>query len=163
MLPSRRRGKEADMGETTTPTRSKRTVASKVRALLAEEGYRPRPASDEDDPSTIYFKVEGNTFVIRCIEADPDFLAICTGYKLDDASKDELTLLRAAIDVQSDMKVAKVYLPRDLGFVEFQAELFLDGRPLSAALLERCIGTLRATCREFFKCVTPEEKPQASA
>ncbi len=151
------------MAEETTTVRARRTVSQQVRALLAKEGYRPLRAADEDDPSMVHFKVEGNTFVVRTVEADPDFLAICTGYTLEHATKDELTLLRAAIEVQNDMKVAKVFVPRSLAFVEFQLELFLDGRPLSPALLERSIGTLRATCASFWKLVTPREEPKALA
>jgi hypothetical protein len=151
------------MPEEITPARPKRTVAQQLRTLLAEEGYRPSRAADEENPSTIHFKVEGNTFVIRTVEQDPDFVAFCTGYRLEDTTKDELTLLRAANEVQSEMKVAKVYVPRSLKFVEFQLELFLGGRPLSADLLERCIATLRATCKQFFKLVTPQEQPKALA
>lgn len=151
------------MPEETTPSRRKRTVAQQLRLLLATEGYRPRRAADEENPSTVHFKVEGNTFVIRTNEDDPDFVAVCTGYALDDASKDELTLLRAAVEVQNDMRVAKVYVPRNLAFVEFQLELFLDGKPFSADLLARCLGTLRATCKQFYERVTPREQPRALA
>ena len=151
------------MPEEITAARSKRTVAQQLRILLAQEGYRPTRATDEETPSTIHFKVEGNTFVIRANEEDPDFVAICTGYRLEDTTKDELTLLRAAIEVQNEMKVAKVFVPRSLAFVEFQLELFLGGNPLSAELLERCIGTLRASRGQFFKLVTPQERPRAQA
>jgi hypothetical protein len=151
------------MPEETTPVRAKRTVAQQLRVLLAEEGYRPTRAADEENPSNIHFKVEGNTFVIRANEEDPDFVAICTGYRLEDTTKDELTLLRAAIEVQNEMKVAKVFVPRSLAFVEFQLEMFLGGKPLSADLLERSIATLRATRRQFFKLVTPQEQPKALA
>lgn len=151
------------MPEEIAPARRKRTVAQQLRILLATEGYRPKRAADEDDPSTVHFKVEGSVFVIRTIEEDPEFMAICTGYSLEDATADELTLLRAAMEVQNDMKVAKVFVPRSLAFVEFQLELFLDGKPLSAELLECCIGTLRASARKFTKLVTPQEAPRAQA
>lgn len=151
------------MPEETTPARRKRTVAQQLRALLATEGYRPRRTADEEDPSTIHFKVEGNTFLIRTVEQDPDFVAVCTGYGLEDTTKDELTLLRAAIEVQNEMKVVKVFVPKSLAYVEFQLELFLDGKPVSPELLERCIGTLRATCKRFYKLVTPQEQPRALA
>lgn len=151
------------MPEETTPARPRRTVAQQLRTLLATEGYRPRRAADEEDPSSVHFKVEGRSYVVRTLEADPDFVAVCTGYALDDATKDEPTLLRAALEVQNEMKVVKIYLPRSLEWVEFQLELFLDGRALSASLLERCLGALRATSSKFFKSVTPEEKPQACA
>ncbi len=151
------------MPEQTTPARPKRTVHQQLRALLAEEGYRPRRAADENDPSTIYFKVEGNTFLIRTVEGDPGFVAVCTGFGLEDATRDELTLLRAAVELQNEMKVVKLYIPRDLTFVEAQLELFLDGKPLSGELLDRCITTLRATCKKFYKLVTPREEPKAQA
>lgn len=86
-----------------------------------------------------------------------------TGYALDDTTKEELTLLRAAIEVQNEMKVAKVFLPRDLSFVELLLELFLDGKPLlSAELLERSIGTPRMR-RRFYAAVTPREEPRVQA
>ena len=151
------------MDEQTTPARPKRTVAQQLRALLATEGYRPRRVGDEEDPSTIHFKVEGNTFLVRTNEQDPDFVAICTGNTLEDISKDELTLLRAASEAQNDMKVAKVFVPKSLAYVEFQLELFLDGKPFSADLLERCLGTLRTTRRRFYELATPREQPRALA
>lgn len=150
------------MPEETAPVRAKRTVAQQIRALLATEGYRPRRASEEEDPSSVHFKVEGSGFVIRTLEQDPGFVGVYTGYTLDDLSRDELTLLRAAIEVQNAMKVAKVFVPRDLAFVEFQLELFLDG-PLTAELLERSIGTLRGSRKRFYELVTPREPPQAQA
>lgn len=138
----------------------KRSSTQQLRRLLLAEGYRPRPK--DGNPQTIHFKVEGNTFLVRCNDDDPDFVQICTGYTLEDTTGDELTLLRAAVDVQNDMKVAKVYIPPNREYVEFQLELFLDGQPLSAGLLERCIATLRATCNAFYKRVTPPA-PQARA
>lgn len=151
------------MPEEITATRTKRSVAQQLRVLLAREGYRPGRVADEENPSNVHFKVEGNTFVARTSEDDPDFVALCTGYRLEDDVKDEQVLLRAAMEVQNDMKVAKVFVPRSLAFVEFQLELFLGGKPLSPELLERCLDTLRATSRAFFKKSLPQEQPKALA
>ncbi len=148
-------------GEATTTT-PRRSLAHQLRRLLASEGYRPRLEKGDGNPSTLFFKVEGNEYLLRCSEQDPDFIQLCSGYSLEDATPDELTLLRAASEVQNDMKVAKVYVPPTKAYVEFQLELFLGGHPPSAGLLERCIATLKHTCREFYKRVTPE-KPQACA
>lgn len=150
------------MPEKTKRSQSKRSAVQQLRALLATEGYRPRRAEGEDDPSTVYFKAEGNTFLVRCTDDDPDFVQLCTGFALDDTTTDELALLRAANDVQTEMKVAKVCIPPSREYVEVQLELFLGGQQLSAELLERCIAVLRHTCREFCERVTPPA-PQALA
>jgi hypothetical protein len=150
------------MPEKTNRIPAKRPPAQQLRALLAAEGYRPRRAEADDDPSLIHFKVEGRAYLLRCEEDDPDFVQICTGYSLEDLPKDELELRRAANDVQAEMKVAKVCIPPSLAYVEFQLELFLGGRPLAAELLQRCIATLRHTSREFYERVSPRP-PQALA
>ncbi len=150
------------MAERTRKTQTRRNPAQQLRALLATEGYRPRRADGEDDPWTVHFKVEGNTFLLRCTDDDPDFVQLCTGYSLDDMPQDDLVLLRAANDVQAEIKVAKVCIPRSRAYVEFQLELFLGGHPLTPELLERCILTLRQTSREFHERVTPRA-PQALA
>lgn len=141
-------------------SQTKRTFAQQLRRLLLSEGFRPRPK--DGDPQTIHFKVEGNTFVLRCNEGDPDFVQLCTGYSLEYTTPEELTLLRAAMEIQNAMKVAKVYIPASREYVEFQLELFLGGHPLSPDLLGRCIATLRRTWKEFYARVKPEA-PQASA
>lgn len=150
------------MPDETTRIRAKSTPAQRLRTLLASEGYRPRRAEDEDDPSTVHFKVEGNAFLVRCGDDDPDFVQLCTGYSLENLPQDDLVLLRAANDVQAGMKVAKVCIPPSREYVEFQLELFLGGHPLSAELLERCIATLRHTAKEFYDRVTPPA-PRAMA
>lgn len=152
------------MPEKTTRVRPKPkpTTAQQLRTLLATEGYRPRFDRGDGHPATIHFKVEGREYVLRFNEDDPDFVQVCTGYLLDGATRDELTLLRAANDVGSQVKVAKVSIPKALDCVEIQVELFLGGQPFSAALLQRSISAVRYGCREFFKRVIPEA-PQARA
>jgi hypothetical protein len=140
----------------------KRSLAHHLRRLLAAEGYRPRLEKGDGDPSTLFFKVESNEYLLRCSGQDPEFIQLCTGYSLAGTTQDELTLLRAASEVQNDAKVAKVYIPPTKAYVEFQLELFLGGHPLSPELLERSIATLKYTCREFYKRVIPD-RPQACA
>ncbi len=45
--------------------------------------------------TTLHFKVEGTRFQLRCAEEDADFVQLCTGYSLEGATQDELTLLHA--------------------------------------------------------------------
>ncbi len=150
------------MPEKTPRPGSKRTPAQQLRTLHATEGNRPRRAEADEDPSVIYFKVEGITYMLRCPEDDSDFVQLCTGFSLEDSPCDELTLRRAAGEVQNDTKVAKVRIPASRNFVEFQLELFLGGHPLSSELLQRCLATLRYAWREFNKRVTPPQ-PHALA
>ena len=144
------------MTEKTTRIRPARTFAQQLRKLLAEEGYRPRLEQEEGAASKLHFKVEGNGFQLRCREEDPDFVQICTGYLLDGATRDELSLLRAANDLQAKLKVVKVWIPASTEFVEFQVELFLGGHPLTPELLERCISMLRHSAGEFWGRVKAE-------
>ena len=143
------------MPERTTRTPTKRTVADRLRALLAAEGYRPRRAQEEKHPEVIHFKVEGNLFLLRFEEDDPDFVQVSTGYLLEDSTRDELALLRAGNEIQDKWKAVKVWFPKSRAFVELQVELFLGGRPFTAGLLGRSIGTLRAAGKELHGLVTP--------
>ncbi len=152
------------MTEKTTRIRRRpaRTFAEQLRKLLAEEGYRPRlEPEDGDAASKLHFKVEGNGSQFRCREEDPDFVQLCTGYVLEGATQDELSLLRAANDLQAKLKVVKVWIPASTEFVEFQVELFLGGHPLTPAL-ERSISMLRHSAGEFWGRVKAEA-PQAMA
>ena len=145
------------MTEKTTRIRPARTFAQQLRKLLAEEGYRPRLEQEEEDAaSKLHFKVEGHGFQLRCREEDPDFVQICTGYVLEGATRDELTLLRAANDLQARLKVVKVWIPASTELAEFQMELFLGGHPLTPELLERCIAMLRHSAGEFWGRVKAE-------
>lgn len=150
------------MAEKTTGARGKRTVAERLRALLAAEGYRPRPARDEKQPNVIHFKVEGNLFLLRCEEGDPDFVQVCTGYSLEDATQDELALLRAANEIGGTKKAVKAWLPPGRGCVEIQVELFLGGRPFTAEHLGRAIEAVHEAANEFHERVMPRA-PEALA
>lgn len=150
------------MTEKTTRIRPARTFAQQLRKLLSEEGYRPRLEQQEGGPSKLHFKVEGKGFQLRCSEEDPDFVQICTGYLLEGATQDEPSLLRAANDLQAELKVVKVWVPAKPEFVEFQVELFLGGHPLTPELLERCISMLRHSAQKFWGRVTAEA-PRAMA
>ncbi len=150
------------MTEKTTRIRPSRAFAQQLRKLLAEEGYRPRLEQEDGGPSKLHFKVEGSGFQLRCNEDDHDFVQLCTGYVLEGTTQDELSLLRAANDLQAQLKVVKVWIPASAEFVEFQVELFLDGHPLTPALLERCISMLRHSAREFWGRVKAET-PRAMA
>lgn len=143
------------------PRRS-RTAAKRLKDLLAEEGYRPRLEPGDDGPSVLEFKVEGRRFLVRAWASDEDFVQICTGVGLEEGSPDESALLRFGNELQAHYKGVKTYLPPSRSFVELQIEVFLGGHPLSADLLERCIGILRAAGRDFCKRLEPEV-PKARA
>jgi hypothetical protein len=70
--------------------------------------------------------------------------------------------LRALNEHQARTKVVKIYVSPGCDSVEFEMELFLDGRMLSPHLLERFLWTLRSTSRDFFHRIRPEE-PKAQA
>lgn len=142
--------------------RRNRTAAQRLKDLLAEEGYRPRLEPSDDGPSVLDFKVEGRRFLVRAWASDEDFVQICTGVGLEDGGPDESALLRFGNELQAHYKGVKTYLPPSRAFVEFQIEVFLGGHPLSADLLERCIGILRAAGRDFCKRLEPEV-PKARA
>lgn len=142
--------------------RRNRTAAQRLKNLLVEEGYRPRLEPGDDGPSVLEFKVEGQRFQVRAWASDEDFVQICTGVGLEEGGPDEAALLRFGNELQAHYKGVKTYLPPSRSFVEFQIELLLGGHPLSADLLERCIGILRAAGRDFCKRLEPEV-PKARA
>lgn len=137
-------------------------VLSRLKELLAAEGYRPWTVDEEWAADAVYFKAEGRRYGLRASDADPDFVQVTHGYALDDGPHDELTLLRVGQRVQADVKVVKVHLSPKGDFVEFQAELFLGGHAFGSELLERCLGALRHTTAKFFEALEPEA-PRAKA
>ena len=149
------------MDQVTPAPRRKRTPAQRFRDFLSRQGFRPW-VEDGDAPGTIWFHCEGLKFVARLDERDEDFVQICLGFLLREESRDELTLLRTMNEVQAGTKVVKVFVPPERDFVEFQIELYLDGRPMSPKLLERCLVTLRGTSSDYLGRVRPEP-PKALA
>ena len=135
-------------------------LPERFREFLAEQGFRPW--TDDECPETTWFRFEGLKFVARFADGDDDYLQIALGFVLQDESRDELTLLRALNHQQAKTKVVKIYVSPECDLVEFEMELFLDGRMLSPQLLERFLWTLRGTSREFFDRIRPEE-PKAKA
>jgi hypothetical protein len=151
------------MPEMTTRTRRPRPFAQELRALLAEEGYRPRLEPSDGPVCALRFKVEGVEHRVACADDDRDFVQLTVGFRLGErATHDELALLRAANELQASTKVVKVWIPPDCSFVEFGIELFLGGRDYTPALLERSLLTLRGSAEEYFKRVTAEQ-PAARA
>jgi hypothetical protein len=150
------------MTKPTVQPRRSNTALQPVMDLLAEEGYRPRLEPGDDGPSVLDFKVEGRRFLVRAWASDEDFVQICTGVGLEEGGPDESALLRFGNELQAHYKGVKTYLPPSRSFVEFQIELLLGGHPLSADLLERCIGILRAAGRDFCRRLEPEV-PKARA
>ncbi len=139
-----------------------RSFADRIADLLAEEGYRPHPLEPSGGHRRIDFKAEGTRFQVRLNEADPDFVAICVGYLFDDPVPHVDAILRAGHDVQSEAKVAKFCLDPGCKWYEFQAELFLGGRPLNGRQVELCIRSLRWAAREFHQRLRAEA-PRAQA
>ena len=135
-------------------------LPERFREFLAEKGFRPW--TDDECPETTWFRFEGLKFVARFADGDDDYLQIALGFVLQDESRDELTLLRALNHQQARTKVVKIYVSPECDLVEFEMELFLDGRMLSPQLLERFLWTLRGTSRDFFDRIRPEE-PKAKA
>jgi hypothetical protein len=135
-------------------------LPERFREFLAEQGFRPW--KDDEDIGTIWFRFEGLKFVARFADGDDDYLQVALGFVLRDESRDELTLLRALNEHQARTKVVKVHVSPGCDSVEFEMELFLDGRMLSPPLLERFLWTLRGTSRDFFDRIRPEE-PKAQA
>ena len=117
--------------------------------FLVKEGCSPRLIAD-DNPrfSEIAFQYDGQVLLAGVDERDPDFLQVSFGLR-PDPPPDELTALRVANAVQSTHKVVKVGVERNGSVLRFGAPVLLRGLPPSRALLERCIGLLRHTAREF--------------
>ncbi len=144
------------MADLALQSKRSKPLPQRVCKLLAEEGFRPQLVNESDAPVHVVFKVEGKTFLIRFEENDERFLQVCAGVLLEGTTKDELTLLRAAQAIQAETKVAKVFLPPDLEFVEFQVEVFVPDRGICPEILGRCIGTIQAAWAMYFDNVTPE-------
>jgi predicted cupin superfamily sugar epimerase len=117
---------------------------------------------EDDAPTSVWFRFEGLKCKAQLDDRDEDFVQLAMGFALREESRDELTLLRAMNEVQASTKVVKVYVSPALDFVEFEMELFLDGRPPTLRLLERCLQTLRVASREYFSKVRPDT-PAAQA
>jgi hypothetical protein len=135
--------------------------ARRARETLEREGFSPWV--DPDCPEGVYFHWDGEQHYVQVDEADPEFLLVCVGFRLEDeVRRDELGLHRDAAAAQGRAKVVKVLLAPGLEYVTFQAELFLVGRPLSRALLHRCLAALRSASDDFFG-EAPAEAPRALA
>jgi hypothetical protein len=135
-------------------------LPERFRGFLAEQGFRPW--TDDEFPGSIWFRYEGQKFVARFSDGDDDYLQVALGFVLGDESHDELTLLRALNLEQAKTKVVKIYVAPECDLVEFEMELYLDGRMPSPKLLERLLWTLRGASRDFFERIRPEE-PKAQA
>jgi hypothetical protein len=135
-------------------------LPERFRQFLAEQGFRPW--TDDECPATTWFRFEGLKFVARFADGDDDYLQMALGFVLRDESRDELALLRALNREQARTKVVKIYVSPECDLVEFEVELFLDGRMLSPQLLNRSLWTLRGTSRGFFDRIRPEA-PKAQA
>ncbi len=135
-------------------------LPERIREFLAEQGYRPW--TDDEFPGTLWFRNEGLKFVVRFADGDDDYVQVALGFILREESRDEITLLRALNLEQARTKVVKVYVSPECDVVEFQMELFLDGRIPSPELLDRLLWTLRGSSRDFFDRIRPEE-PKAKA
>ena len=145
----------------TPETRRRRTPTQRFRDFLSRQGFRPwRDAGDA--PGTLWFNFEGLRFAARLEDGDAGYVQLALGYVLDEESRDELTLLRAANELQAATKVVKVFVPPDRDYVELQAELFLDGPAMAPPVLQRCLLTLRGASADFLSRVRPEA-PRARA
>lgn len=144
----------------TTTERKPPGLPERIREFLAEQGFRPW--TDDELPDTVWFRFEGLKYVARFASGDDDYLQIALGFTLREESRDELTLLRALNVEQAKTKVVKVYVAPGCDLVEFQMELFLDGRLPSPDLLDRLLWILRGSSRDFFDRIRPEE-PKAKA
>lgn len=123
--------------------------ARRAREILEREGFAPW--LEPDCPQGVYFHWNGDEHYLQVDEADPEFLLLCVGYRLEEEERqDELRLHREAGAAQGRAKVVKVVLAPGLGYVTFQAELFLVGQELSRPLLHRCLGALRQAADDFF-------------
>ena len=125
---------------TTTPGESKvPALPERIREFLAEQGFRPW--TDDEFPGTVRFRNEALKFDVRFAEGDDGYVQLCLGFILREESRDELTLLRAMNREQAETKVVKIYVSQECDLVEFQMELFLDGRMPTHSLVERILST----------------------
>lgn len=144
------------MSKPTVKPRRSNTSLQPVMHLLAGEGYRPRLESRDAGLNSIAFEAQDQDFRAQTLDADKNFIRVCTGVALEEGGPDETALLRLGQEVQAGYKGLKVHLPGSLEFVEFQVELLLDGHSLSPALLQLCMGILLIARSDFCKRMKPE-------
>lgn len=126
-----------------------RTLASRYMDLLAEEGYRPQVASDEEGPTVINFKSEGEAFLLFVEERDPTFFHLGSGYELGDV--DLAAAVSRANDLNEELKGVKLTVWAPDRSVRIHVEAFLDEPPVSTGVLERGVGAIRNAARKFFE------------
>ncbi len=136
-----------------------RTLASRYQDLLAEEGYRPQVASDEDGPTIINFKSEGEAFLLFVEDRDPNFLHLGSGYELGDV--DLAAAVSRANDLNEELKGVKLTVWAPDRSVRIHIESFLDQPPASIAVLERGVGAIRNAARKFFEAARAPDQLDA--
>jgi hypothetical protein len=129
---------------TTTP------VAKRYFDLLAEEGYRPKIGSSENNHSILRFKSEGTVFLLFVDEDDESFFHLALTYDLGDGVADMAGAMSRANDLNADYKAVKVTVHPAEQSVRFHVEAFLEDLA-TLSVIQRCIGALRDAARAFFE------------
>lgn len=106
-----------------------------VENWLKNEGFR----CEWDDDGDLRFKYQGCTLVCDNDKNDEQFLRIVLPniYKIEN---DRLKVLEAMNTVNSEIKVLKAFVHKDL--LCLAIELFLDSKPNVEDFLERCLNIL---------------------
>jgi hypothetical protein len=127
------------------------TLVSRYLEVLTEEGFRPQVVSDEDEdgPTIINFKAEGEAFLLFVEDGDPHFFHLGSGYELGDL--DVAAAVSRANDVNEELKCVKVTVWAPDHSIRIHVEGFIDEPPVSIDVLERSVGAIQNAARKFFE------------
>lgn len=129
--------------------KASRSLASRYVDLLSEEGYRPRIASEDEGPTVIHFKSDGEAFLLLVEDEDPSFFHLASAYDLGDV--DLAAAMSRANDLSEELKGVKVTVWAPDRSLRLHVEAFLDEPPVSLAVLERGLGAIRNAAHKFFE------------
>jgi hypothetical protein len=141
----------------------RKPLARRTFELLVAAGFQPRYVRQKPPFEMFVFDHEGGRFFVQLDAEDDDFLQLSLACTLPTPRPVELAALRAAHDVQGSRKLVKVFIGRDLEFVEFQAPLLLGGYRLRPELLRECMDMLRAAADAFGASLLAATTPVAHA
>lgn len=124
------------------------TRTEMYRDFLLELGYRPHV----DDDGDIAFKSEGDQYYIVFSEHDEEFVVLAR-YRFWEVVEEEVTrtaVMDAAIQVASDIKVAKIIVGED-DDPSVMMEMFCPDPGMFPPIFERALDTLNDAVSAFRK------------
>jgi hypothetical protein len=151
------------MNSVATRSSRRKPFAQRTLDVLVAEGLQPTYVRQAPPFEMFVFHHKGDRFYVQLDKRDDDFLQLSLAYALPAPRPVELAALRAAHDLQGSSKLVKIFLGRDLEFVEFQAPLLLGGHRLRPKLLADCMSLLRSVAEAFRMSLLIATTPVAHA